>query len=58
LRPKKEKKKKKEEEEDSAQGTMKYSSSGYVVVPRLPTIFYGTNYADLATSMRFHIRGF
>jgi hypothetical protein len=33
------------------------SSSGYVVVPRCPMTFDGTNYADFATHMRVHMRG-
>jgi hypothetical protein len=33
------------------------SSSGYVVVPRCPMTFDGTNYADFAAHMRVHMRG-
>jgi hypothetical protein len=36
---------------------MASSSSGYVVVPRCPLTFDGTNYADFAAHMRVHMRG-
>jgi hypothetical protein len=36
---------------------MASSSSGYVAVPRCPLTFDGTNYADFAAHMRFHMRG-
>jgi hypothetical protein len=36
--------------------TMASSSSGYVVVPRCPLTFDGTNYADFAAHMRVHMR--
>uniref|UniRef100_A0ACD5VI62 Uncharacterized protein n=1 Tax=Avena sativa TaxID=4498 RepID=A0ACD5VI62_AVESA len=32
-------------------------SSGYVVVPRCPLIFYGTNYAEFVGFIRIHMRG-
>jgi hypothetical protein len=36
---------------------MASSSSGYVVVPRCPLNFDGTNYVDFAAHMRVHMRG-
>ena len=33
------------------------SASGYVVIPRCPVIFNGTNYPDFAAFMRVHMIG-
>jgi hypothetical protein len=43
--------------ERSASTTMASSLSGYVVVPRCPMIFDGTNHADFATHIRVHMCG-